>query len=108
MGSNKRQVQIEQKESCERKLKYRLAFLSEKGIESREIDKDAIVKHLQGNIRAINTRLKAIDAIDKKNEELAKMKAEKAAVPREDSEGSKKKKKEGTPVEGKVEKKKKE
>ncbi len=84
MGSNSRQVQNGQKESFERKLKARLAFLSEKGIESREIDKDAIVKHLQANIRAINTRLKAIDANEKKNEELAKIKAEKAAAPRED------------------------
>ena len=108
MGSNSKQVQIGQKESFERKLKGRLAFLSEKGIESREIDKDAVVKHLQANIRAINTRLKAIDATEKKNAELTKMKAEKAAVPRAGSEGSKKKSKEETPVEGKGKKKKKE
>ena len=103
MGSNSRQVQTGQKESIERKLKVRLAFLSEKGIESREIDKDAIVKHLQANIRAINTRLKAIGANEKKNEELAKIKAEKAAAPRGDF-----KKEEKTPVEGKEKKKKKE
>lgn len=108
MGSNSRQVQSGQKESSERKLKARLALLTEKGIESHNIDKDAVVKHLRANIRAINTRLKAIDAIGKKNEDLAKMKAEKAAAPKESSEGTKKKKEEKAPAEGKEKKKKKE
>ncbi len=108
MGSNQKQVQTGQKESFERKLKDRRAFLSEKGIESNKIDKDMLVKHLQANIRAINTRLKAIDNNEKKNEELAKLKKEKAAASQKDSEGSKKKKVEETPVEGKQKKKKKE
>ena len=108
MGSNSKQVQTGQKESFERKLKDRQAFLSEKGVESQGIEKDAIVKHLQANIRAINNRLKAIDATEKKNAELAKMKAERAAAPKEDSEGIKKKKEEKAPAEGKEKKKKKE
>jgi hypothetical protein len=108
MGSNQKQVQTGQKESFERKLKDRLAFLSEKGVESGKIDKDALVKHLKANIRAMNTRLKAIDALEKKDEELAKMKAERAAAPQEDSKGMKKKKAEEKPVEGKEKKKKKE
>ncbi len=108
MGSNDKQVQIGQKESFERKLKDRQTLLSEKGIESHRIEKDAVVKHLQANIRAINNRLKAIDANEKKNEELAKMKAEKAAAPKEDAETIKKKKEEKAPVEGKEKKKKKE
>jgi hypothetical protein len=108
MGSNQKQVQTGQKESFERKLKDRLAFLSEKGIESHKIDKDTLVKNLRANIRAINTRLKAIDANEKKNEELAIMKAEKAAAPREDPEGIKRKEVKETSVEGKEKKKKKE
>jgi len=108
MGSNSKQVQTGQKETFERKLKERLAFLSEKGIESQRIEKDAIVKHLQANIRAINNRLKAIDANKKKDEELAKMKAVKAAAPKEDPGGTKKKKEEKAPAEGKEKKKKKE
>jgi len=108
MGSKQKQVQTGQKESFERKLADRLAFLSEEGIESLKVDKDAVVKKLRGNIRAINTRLKAIDANDKKNEELAKMKVEKAAAPREEPEGIKEKKTKETPVEGKEKKKKKE
>ena len=108
MGSNQKQVQTGQKESFERKLKDRLAFLSEKGIESHKIDKDTLVKNLRASIRAINTRLKAIDANEKKNEELAKKKAEKAAAPHDDQEGIKRKEVKETSVEGKEKKKKKE
>jgi len=108
MGSNQRQVQTGQKESFERKLKDRLAFLSEKGIESDKIDKNPLVKNLRANIRSMNARLKATDANEKKNEELAKMKAEKAAANQEDPEGIKRKKLKEIPVEGKAKKKKKE
>lgn len=108
MRSDKKQVQTGQKESFERRLKNRRAYLSEKGIESPVSDKDAIVKHLQANIRAINLRLKTIDGQEKKNEELAKKKVEKAAAPQEVSEGTKKKKEKETPAEGKEKKKKKE
>ena len=108
MGSNQKQVQTGQKEYFERKLKDRLAFLSEKGVESKNIDKDSLVKHFKANIRSMNTRLKAIDALEKKDEELAKMKTERAAAPQEDSKGIKKKKAEEKPVEGKEKKKKKE
>ncbi|HPL49098.1 MAG TPA: hypothetical protein PL030_12930 [Smithella sp.] len=107
MGSNQKQSQIEQKESFERKLKNRLALLSEEGIDSRKIDKDSLVKKLRANVKAINTRLKAIDAIEKKNEELAKMKIEKANAPRKELEGIKVKKAKETPVEVKEKKKKK-
>ena len=115
MGSKQRQAQTGQKESFERKLKDRLAFLSEEGIESRKIDRDTLVRKLRANIGAINTRLKAIDANEKKTEELARMKVEKAAAPRKDPEGIKEKpegikekKVKEPPVEGKEKKKKKE
>ena len=107
MGSNQKQSQIEQKESFERKLKNRLALLSEEGIDSRKIDKDSLVKKLRANVKAINTRLKAIDAIEKKNEELAKMKLEKANAPRKEMKGIKEKKVKETPAEVKEKKKKK-
>ncbi|MCX5829174.1 MAG: hypothetical protein NTV58_14400 [Deltaproteobacteria bacterium] len=107
MGSKQKQAQIGQKESFERKLKNRLALLSEEGIESRKIDKDSLVKKLRANVEAINTRLKAIDANEKKNEELARMKLEKAAAPRKEPEGIKEKKVKETPVEVKEKKKKK-
>lgn len=105
MGLNQKHAQAGQKESFERKLKARLAFLSEKGIESLKIEKDALIKNLRANIRAVNTRLKATTANERKNEELAKMKAEKAAI-EEDPERIKKKKIKEMPVGGKEKKKK--
>jgi hypothetical protein len=107
MGSKQKQTQIGQKESFERKLKNRLALLSEEGIESRKIDKDSLVKKLRANVKAISTRLKAIVAIEEKNEELARMKLEKANAPRKEPEGIKEKKGKETPVEVKEKKKKK-
>lgn len=107
MGSNQKQTQIAQKESFERKLKNRLALLAAEGIDARKIDKDSLVKKLLANVEAINTRLKAIEAIEKKNEELAKMKLEKANAPRKELEGGKEKKQKEAPVEVKEKKKKK-
>ncbi len=82
MGSKQKQTQMERKAYFERRLKDRLSFLSEKGIESSKIKKDTIVKKLRANIKAINARLKTIAGYEKKTEELAKTKAEKAAAPR--------------------------
>jgi hypothetical protein len=135
MGSKHRQAQNGRKASFERNLKNRLALLLSKGIESREIDKDALVKKLRANIEAINYRLKTIDASEKRTAELARMKAEKAAAPpkepeavkedkkvkeapaagkekaaapKKDQEDGKVKKSKETPAEGKGKKKKKE
>lgn len=108
MGSKQKQTQNERKARFERNLKDRLAVLSEKGIKSREIDKDTLVKKLRANIGAINTRLKAIDANEKKTEDLARMKMEKATAPRKDPVDIKEKKVKETPVVGKEKQKKKE
>ena len=107
MGSNRKQAQIERKAYFERRLKDRMSFLSEKGIESPKINKDTIFKKLKANIEAINARLKTITSYEEKTEELAKTKAEKAA-PKKDLEDSKVKKAKEAPVEGKGKKKKKE
>jgi hypothetical protein len=104
MGSKRKEALTRQKESFERKLKYRLAFLSEKGIESRKIDRDTIAKKWRANIEAITTRLKVIDNNEKKIEELARRKAEKTAAPQKEPEGTKEKKVKETPVKGKEKK----
>lgn len=107
MGSKHRQAQNGRKASLERNLKNRLALLSSKGIESRGMDKDALVKKMRANIDAINYRLKAIDASEKKTAELARMKAEKAAAPPKAPEVVKEEKKaKEAPVAGKGKKKK--
>ncbi|MBA4397250.1 MAG: hypothetical protein C0394_07705 [Syntrophus sp. (in: bacteria)] len=107
MGSKHRQAQNGRKASLERNLKNRLALLSSKGIESREMDKDALVKKMRANIDAVNYRLKAIDASEKKTAELARMKAEKAAAPPKEPEAVKEEKKvKEAPAAGKGKKKK--
>jgi hypothetical protein len=110
MGSRKKEAQERQKAYSERRLEERLSFLSKKGTESPGIDKDTLVKKLRANIRAINDRLKAIAANEKRTAELAKIKAEKAALPplpKDQEEGKGKKSKEA-PEEGKEKKRKKE
>lgn len=103
----KKETQSEQKANLERKLENRLKLLSEKGIESPDINKDVLVKKLRANIKAVNARLIAIADIEKKTEELAKMKAEKAALPAKEKGSAKTKKAEETPAGGKEKKKKK-
>ncbi|MDQ5986218.1 MAG: hypothetical protein CSYNP_01937 [Syntrophus sp. SKADARSKE-3] len=92
MGSNSKQSQLGQKTSIERNLKDRLAVLAEKGLDSGKIEKDNLVKKFRANIKAINNRLKTIDANEKKTAELARLKAEKAAAPKKDPEAVKEKK----------------
>ena len=101
MGSKHKQSRMEQKASFERRLKDRLSYLSKKGIESPKIDKDVLVKKLRADIKAVNTRLKAIADNEKRTEDLARIKAEKAAAPKEDQKGSKDKKSKEAPAEGK-------
>ncbi len=108
MGSKQRQTQTEQKANFERKLEDRLSFLSEKEIESPGIKRDPVVKKLRARIKEVNSRLKTIASHETRTEELAKMKAEKAAAPKKDQEGGKGKKLKEKPQEGKGKKKKKE
>jgi len=89
MGLKRKQVLMRQKAYFEQKLLDRLSLLSGKGIESPKADKDTLVKNLQGNIRAVKRRLRVIAGDEKRTEELAKMKAERAAAPQKEKEGGK-------------------
>jgi len=97
---------MERKAYFERQLKDRMAFLSEKGIESAKIKKDTIIKKLRANIDSLNARLKTIASYEERTEALAKTKAEKAVL-KKDPEDSEEKKATEAPVEGKEKKKKK-
>lgn len=119
MASKLKQTQLRRKEQYERKLKNRLAILSEKKIDPARADKDPLVKNLRANIEATDARLKAIAKIEQRTAELAKIKADKAeqaAVLRKAPEAGKEKEKEKgkdkeakkAPAEGKEKKKKKE
>lgn len=106
MGSKQKQTHIGRKVQFERKLEDRLSFLLKKGIESPMVNRDTLVKKLQAHIRAINARLEAIAANERKTEELAKIKAEKEATFAKARESVKEKKVKEVPAEGKVKKKK--
>lgn len=81
MGLRRKQILTKQKEACETKLKDRLSFLSEKGIKSPQADKDTLVRKWQADVRAANRRLRLVVAHEKRTEEMAKAKADKAAAP---------------------------
>lgn len=110
MGSRNKEAIGRRKANIELRLEERLSSLGKRGIESPGIEKDALVKKLRANIRAMNDRLKAIAKNEQRTEELAKIKAEKAAVPPlpKDQEAGKEKPAKKAPEEGKEKKKKKE
>jgi hypothetical protein len=90
----RKQMLIQQKASYEQTLKERLAVLAKKD-KAPKPDKDTIVRQLKADIRTIGRRLAAITAIEKKTEELAKMKADKAAAPKQEAPKAEKSKKGG-------------
>jgi hypothetical protein len=105
MGIKQKQTQIRQKSYFEQQLKDRLSFLSGKGIEAARADKDPIVKKIKAGLRAVNNRLRLIAAHGKRTEEMAKVKAEKAAAAKLEKEGGKSEKKaKKTPEEPKAKK----
>ena len=101
MGLKRKQMIMRQKAYLEQALKDRLSFLSGKGIKSPKADKDTIVRKLQGDIKAVNKRLRLIVAGDKRTEDMAKIKAERAAGPRKEQEGDKGEKPKKAAEEGK-------
>jgi hypothetical protein len=106
MGSKQKQTHLGRKVHFERKLEERLAFLLKKEIEFPMVDRDTLVKKLRAHIRAINARLEAIGANERKTEELAKIKADKEAAFAKAEGSVKGKKVKDVPEEGKVKKKK--
>jgi hypothetical protein len=104
MGLKSKQIQMRQKEYFEQQLQNRLSFLSEKGIESSRVDKDPHVKKIKADIRAVNNRLRLIAENEKRTEEMAKAKAERAAAaaaPPKQKESGKAEKPKKAPGEGK-------
>lgn len=101
MGFRRKQMLIQQRTSFELTLQERLSFLSGKGIISPKAEKDTIVKKLKADIKAVNLRLRTVAANDKRTEELARIKAERAAAPRKDEEGGKSEKPKKGPEAGK-------
>ncbi|MDH4270546.1 MAG: hypothetical protein OEW18_01075 [Candidatus Aminicenantes bacterium] len=105
MGLRRKQILMGQKAYFENNLRDRLSFLSGKGIKPPKADKDTLVRKWQADIRAVNKRLSLIAANEKRTEEMAKVKAERAAAPRKEQEGGKGEKPKKAPEEGKGKKK---
>jgi len=105
MSLRRKEIVAHQKASFEQKLKDRLAFLAGKGIKSPQTDRDPIVKNLKANIKASKKRLARIAELEKRTEEMARIKAEKAAAPKKGEEPKAAKPK-AAPKEGKPKKEK--
>jgi hypothetical protein len=101
MGLKRKQILMRQKAYFEHQLQDRLSFLSGKGIQSSKADKDTLVRKFQANIRAVNKRLRLIADHEKRTEEMAKIKAERAAAPQKAQGGGKGEKPKKAPEEGK-------
>ena len=90
MASESRETRLKQLAGWEAKLQKRLAFLGEKGFDEKKIARDALTRELKAKIKESQVRLRAIDATETRTEELAAMKAERLAKPKEEAPKSKK------------------
>ena len=106
MSSKSKEARVGQKEYWGNKLNQRLSFLAEKGFEPEKIAKDATVRKIRAKIRETESRLKTIAGAKKKTEEMARIKAQKEAVPKEEK-GKKKKEVKKAPEASKRQQKKK-
>jgi response regulator RpfG family c-di-GMP phosphodiesterase len=90
MASESKETRLKQKAALEAKLQKRLALLAEKGLDEKKIARDVLVKQLKADIKSTESRLKTIAAHVKRTEELAAMKAERLAKPKEEASKQKK------------------
>ena len=107
MPSKSKEARLSQKAYLEHKLNQRLADLSDRGFESGTIVKDPAIRKIRAQLRETEGRLEAIAAAERKTEEMARIKAEKANAPKP-QKAKKKKGKEEEPQISKRQKKKKE
>ncbi|MHB8053803.1 MAG: hypothetical protein ACYDH3_00915 [Candidatus Aminicenantales bacterium] len=82
MESKRKQIHMRQKALFEQKLKDRLSFLAGKGIKSPKADRDTLARKWKADLKAVNKRLSLMAEHEKRSEEMAKIKAERAAAPR--------------------------
>jgi hypothetical protein len=84
MPSKTRQTNLEQKTYWEKRLSQRRSYLAEQGVEKDGISKDSAVKMMRARLREVGGRIAAIDALQKRTEELAAIKAERLAAPKKE------------------------
>ena len=90
MASESKETRLKQKATLEAKLQKRLALLAEKGQDEKKIARDVLVKELKANLKQTQVRLRAIAATAKRTADLAAMKAERLAKPKEETSKAKK------------------
>ena len=106
MASKSNETRLQQKAALEAKLQRHLALLAERGLDEKKIARDVLVKELKAKLKETALRLRAIDANVKRTAELAAIKAERLAKPKEEPAKAKKAAPE-PPPEAKAKKKKK-
>ncbi len=84
MPSKTRQTNLEQKTYWEKRLSQRSGYLTEQGVEKNDMSKDSAIKMIRAKLREVGGRIAAIDATEKKTQELAAIKAEKLAAPKKE------------------------
>lgn len=107
MTSLSRETRQKQLVEWEVKLQKRQTLLGEKGFDATKIAHDIGVRQLKSKIKEAQVRLQAIGAAEKLSAELAAMKAERLAKPKEEAPKAKKAAKPPTPAETKPAEKKK-
>jgi hypothetical protein len=105
MASKGKEVRVAQKGYWEEKLGLRLSALGGKGLEPGKISRDAVVRKIRARIREADLRLRTIARVEKRTEDLARIKTEKMAAPKEEK-GKKRKEADGAPAMSKRQQKK--
>ena len=90
MASLSRETRQKQLAEWELKLHKRQTLLGEKGFDAKKIAHDIGVRQLKSKIKESQVRIGAIDALEKRTAELAAMKAERLAKPKEEAPKAKK------------------
>ena len=85
MKSESKTTRLQQQISLEKKLQKRLAQLAERGLQEKMIAKDALVKELKAHLDKTAMRLRAIEAVVKRTEELSARKADRLQNPPENA-----------------------
>lgn len=105
MPSKSKDVRIDQRRVLEKKLDLRLQQLNEKGTSKEKAESDPLVKNLKAKIRETNTRIKAVEKIEKLNEDLAQAKIQKLSAPKKEEAGKESKSKKKAAAENEAKKK---
>jgi hypothetical protein len=98
MSSESKQSREAQKAAYQRAIQSRRNLLVERGVDKERIPKDARLRHLRAELRRTMRRVRALQALERKKEEMALLKAQKLQAKQEETpadlpEESKKKEK---------------